>query len=163
MSFLFKILRSFQKNFAYPFLARKDPANTYLLKVNNRKSRKRCEICSKLTIKTPERRLLVFLLLTLNNKINRTDDWSTEFSINSFVKVIFWSVFVVCHCLDLLSLHWQNSSLCKRWVLVWRFSFYGKISTVIKKNSTQFSVYRFLNLLLQTCIFVQFYYPWILK
>ena len=27
----------------------------YLLKVNNRNARKRCEICSKLTIKTPKR------------------------------------------------------------------------------------------------------------
>ena len=27
----------------------------YMLKVNNRITRKRCEICSKLTIKTPER------------------------------------------------------------------------------------------------------------
>ena len=57
------------------------PANIYLFKVNNRNTRKRCEICSKLTIKTPERRrfgvffanfehishfFLVFLLLTLN-------------------------------------------------------------------------------------------------
>ena len=32
------------------------PANIYLLKVNNRNTRKRCEICSKLTIKTPEQR-----------------------------------------------------------------------------------------------------------
>ena len=56
----------------------------YLPKVNNRNTRTRCEICSKLTIKTPERRqwrrsgvfivnfeyishlALVFLLLTLN-------------------------------------------------------------------------------------------------
>ena len=28
----------------------------YLLKVNNRNTRTRCETCSKLTIKTPERR-----------------------------------------------------------------------------------------------------------
>ena len=32
------------------------PANIYLFKVNNRNTRKRCEICSKLTIKTLERR-----------------------------------------------------------------------------------------------------------
>ena len=32
------------------------PAGNYLLKVNNRNTRARCEICSKLTIKTPERR-----------------------------------------------------------------------------------------------------------
>ena len=60
------------------------PASIYLLKFNNRNTRTRCEICSKLTIKTPERRhwrrsgvfivnfehilhlVLVFLLLTLN-------------------------------------------------------------------------------------------------
>ena len=32
------------------------PAGIYLLKVNNRNTRTRCEICSKLTIKIPERR-----------------------------------------------------------------------------------------------------------
>ena len=58
----------------------------YLLKVNNRNTRTRCKICSKLTIKLPERRrrsgnfivnfehilrlVLVFLLLTYNNLIN---------------------------------------------------------------------------------------------
>ena len=59
------------------------PAGVYLLKVNNRNTRTRCEICSKLTINTTERRqwrrsgvlilnfehishlVLVFLLLTL--------------------------------------------------------------------------------------------------
>ena len=33
-----------------------DPAGIYLLKVNNRNTKTGCEICSKLTIKTPERR-----------------------------------------------------------------------------------------------------------
>ena len=32
------------------------PANNYFFKVNNRSTRKRCEICPKLTIKTPLRR-----------------------------------------------------------------------------------------------------------
>ena len=32
------------------------PAGIYLLKANNRNTRSRCEICSKLTLKTPERR-----------------------------------------------------------------------------------------------------------
>ena len=43
------------------------PDGNYILKVN-RKIRTRCEICSKLTIKIPERRgvILVSLLLTLN-------------------------------------------------------------------------------------------------
>ena len=35
------------------------PAGIYLFKVNNRNTRTRCEICSKLTINTPERRFLV--------------------------------------------------------------------------------------------------------
>ena len=32
------------------------PANIYLFKVNNKSTRKRYEICSKLAIKTPEKR-----------------------------------------------------------------------------------------------------------
>ena len=61
-------------------------ANIFMLKVNNRNTRKRCVICSKLTMKTPERYhwcrsdsfiimfehisrpFLVFLLLTWNTK-----------------------------------------------------------------------------------------------
>ena len=62
-------------------------ANIYLFKLNNRNTKIRCEIYSKLTIKTPERRhwhrsgvfianfehishlFLEFLLLTLNKKM----------------------------------------------------------------------------------------------
>ena len=39
------------------------PAGIYLLKVNNRNNRTRWEICSKLTIKIPERRLASFWYL----------------------------------------------------------------------------------------------------
>ena len=42
-----------------------DPASIYLFKGNKRNTRKRCQICSKLTIKAPEQRHLAFLLLTL--------------------------------------------------------------------------------------------------
>ena len=38
------------------FIIRLYPVGIYLLKVNNRNIRTRCEIFSKLTIKTPERR-----------------------------------------------------------------------------------------------------------
>ena len=66
------------------FYASPKLAGIYLFKVNNRNTRTRCEICSKLTINTPERRhwrrsgvfivnfehishlVLVFLLLTLS-------------------------------------------------------------------------------------------------
>ena len=62
-----------------------NPAGNYMFKINNRNTRTRCEICSKLTIKTSERRhcrrsgvfivnfehiphlVLVFLLLTLSS------------------------------------------------------------------------------------------------
>ena len=82
---------SFQKpltdDVVYPFEsmqinkeATRNPAGIYVLKVNNRNTGKRCEVCSKLTIKTPElcsgvfiikfehisHFVLVFLLLTLN-------------------------------------------------------------------------------------------------
>ena len=56
-----------------------NPAGNCMFKVNNRNTRKRCEICSNLTLKTPERfgsfivnfehisrLVLVFLLLTLS-------------------------------------------------------------------------------------------------
>ena len=36
------------------------PGGNYMFKVNNRNTRTRCEICSKLTIKTAERRLAPF-------------------------------------------------------------------------------------------------------
>ena len=36
--------------------------NIFLFIVNNRNTRKRCEICSKLTIKTPQRRSTVFIV-----------------------------------------------------------------------------------------------------
>ena len=66
------------KDLMYQWSPIKYPAKIYLFKVNNRNTRKKSEICSKLTIKTSERRVfivnfehisylfLVFLLLTLN-------------------------------------------------------------------------------------------------
>ena len=38
----------------------------YMLKVNNRSTGKKCKMCSKFTLKTPERRQLVSLLLSFN-------------------------------------------------------------------------------------------------
>ena len=73
-----------QKQFQVGEFISNFPANINLFRVNNRNSRKRCEICSKLTIKTLERRqsrrsgafivnfehishlFLLFLLLALN-------------------------------------------------------------------------------------------------
>ena len=86
---LIKILRNFSKS-VEPRIMSSMPftftctANIYLFRGNNGNTRKRCEICSQLTIKTQKRRhwcrsgvfvvfepisqfFLVFLLLTLNN------------------------------------------------------------------------------------------------
>ena len=41
---------------SFKLLRNNCPAGNYMFKVNNRNTRTRCEICSKLTIKTPERR-----------------------------------------------------------------------------------------------------------
>ena len=61
----------FQKNIIndFPCKCEHIRANIYLLEFNNKNTRKRCEICSKVTIKTPKHVIdvaLVFLLLTLN-------------------------------------------------------------------------------------------------
>ena len=69
------------------------PVGIYLLKVGNRNTRTRCEICSKLTRKTPELRygvVLVFLDLNLNNFTP-----CSSVSIVNFEHVIAgWEVFV---------------------------------------------------------------------
>ena len=69
------------QNFSYKLNFENFPAGVYMFKVNNRKTRTRYKICSKLTIKTPKRwccssfivylehilyHALVFLLLTLS-------------------------------------------------------------------------------------------------
>ena len=46
-----------------------EPVGIYLLKINNRNTRKRCEICSKLIIKTPVRGQKKLLILKLPIKI----------------------------------------------------------------------------------------------
>ena len=56
MLFMHKGARSFMSSFLHSRIhSYTRPANIYLFKVINRNSRRRCEICSKLT-KTPERR-----------------------------------------------------------------------------------------------------------
>ena len=44
------------KYFHHWYCTLSSPAGIYLPKVKNRNTRTRCEVCSKLTIKTPERR-----------------------------------------------------------------------------------------------------------
>ena len=57
-SLLLNIEAKFVNAFSFSiFWQRVIPANIYLFKINNRNTRKRCEMFSKLTRKTPERRL----------------------------------------------------------------------------------------------------------
>ena len=81
--FVLHFVKCFSLFFSY-FRFFINPAGIYLLKVSNRNTRTICKICSKLLVKTPERRqwgrsgvfivnfkhishfVLVFLLLTLN-------------------------------------------------------------------------------------------------
>ena len=44
------------------YTSKNSPTNIHLLIVNNSNTKKRCEICSKLTIKTPERCSTVFIV-----------------------------------------------------------------------------------------------------
>ena len=46
------------------------PAAIYLLKVNIRNTRERCKICSKLIIKTPERRRHLWTYFTLSSSVS---------------------------------------------------------------------------------------------
>ena len=66
------------------------PAVIYLLKVNNRSTWTRCEICSKLTIKTPGRQQK---LPSCRNKVN----WLVE-QINWMVS-IWWQLLTSFWCL----------------------------------------------------------------
>ena len=82
--FLLNLMLVFENSDAEKQVPKNFPAHIFLFKVSNRNTRKRCEICSKLIIKTPERHhwrrsgvfivnfeyishiFLVLLLLTLN-------------------------------------------------------------------------------------------------
>ena len=85
-----------------------------MFKVNNRNTKTRCEICSKLTTKTPERRqwrrsgvfivnlerisqlVLVFLLLTLNRQMSAGFEYKLfhiQRHIQNPVKHLRWRTF----------------------------------------------------------------------
>ena len=103
-----------------------NPANIWLFKVNNRNTRKRCEVCSKLTVKTPERRhwrrsgvfivnfnhishfFLEFLLLTLN-KLNVS--WEAIiFSGFSICMTVTWT-FLGCYNVNVRLFTYLNNKV----------------------------------------------------
>ena len=67
------------------------PANIYLFKVNNKNTRIRCEICSKLIMKALEWHLfLVFLFLNWRKSFEFLEEFSKKYTTRSFIK---WGVF----------------------------------------------------------------------
>ena len=82
-----------------------NPTNIYLFKLNKRYTRKRCEICSKLTIKTPERRqwkLWKYFkpfssVFTFDFDQVRLWQWKTPFYLQWFSEVLARSVSKISH------------------------------------------------------------------
>ena len=81
------------------------PANIYLCKVNNKNTRKKCEICSKLTIKRPQRR-----------------QWRRSgVFIDNFEHISYFFQVLLLHC-------WPSTSKC--WL-----SYYQWLCSPIVRNS----------------------------
>ena len=68
---------TFNSTLCHQMLHEAIPAGIYLLNVNNRNTRTRCEICSKLTIKIPERRHYCWLW-TCNCRLG-IEHWKRNF------------------------------------------------------------------------------------
>ena len=102
-------------------------AGNYIFRINNRNTRTRCEICSNLTIKTPERHHLVSLLLTLN--IFRTFFYCLLATLNKYmfggtgIKGIKYTIFIG---------HSRHSMPQRNYHLTWKMvCCYGLIKSII--------------------------------
>ena len=102
-----------------------NPSGNYIFKVNNRNTRAWCEICLKLTTKTPERRqwhishlVLVFLLLTLSRWMTARNNKCSP-PISYYLQLFFYAMnavfFLVYQRKKLAELelnrHWINMFL----------------------------------------------------
>ena len=111
-----------------PFVKYCIPANIYLFKVNNRR---RCEICSKLTVKTPERR-----------------QWHRSvFIVTLNIFHTFFSVFIVDF--EQVSVSWHSIYVkLFRWLLDLIYSWYSVwvmlLFIVSKKNENDVKIVKFL-------------------
>ena len=78
------------------------PAGNYILKVNNRNTRKRCEICSKLTIKTPDAFIVNFEhivhLVSIVHRVSivKSEQVSSGWEADSNNYVLFQNFFNQC-------------------------------------------------------------------
>ena len=72
------------------------PANIYLFNVNNRNTRKRSEICSKLTKKTPERPHAGLLVIPSSNAtFQKSSDKKAFSNYSNFAITFFYCVVVL--------------------------------------------------------------------
>ena len=76
------------------------PANIYQLKINNRNTRKWCKICSKLTIKTPERRHSFWCPLLLILNIFHTFFW--------WFYCLLWACICLLGCVHASCFWWKT-------------------------------------------------------
>ena len=99
-------------------------ANIYLFKVNNRNTRKRCEISSKLTIKTPER------------QYRRSGVFTVKFDIfQTFFYCFYWWVWTCImfaglryKALKLPTWQWYHLGSTTFQLFIWPFLFFCHIS-----------------------------------
>ena len=108
-------------------------ANIYLRKVNNRNTGKRREICSKLTIKTPERRhwcrFGVFLVNSELIPFFTVSIVDFEQVRIRYFKKFFWhsrKKFVLVALIDVFVGNYSNWLICR-----WRYHCYNKFPTYV--------------------------------
>ena len=83
----------------YSYVKTSNPANIYLLKVNNRNTRKKSDICPKLTIKIPKRRhwgrcgifVINFELFHNFSYFSCCSFWTGKFLLRKFSDILFVS------------------------------------------------------------------------
>ena len=99
------------------------PTGIYLLKLNNRNTRTRCGICSKLTIKIPERRMVSKMSVCNNCSNLLTQLWQVETKIDDKLSdehvekiniktVVIYSNIFLCR----ITVYLENSRL---WDQIW--------------------------------------------
>ena len=90
------ILSGFLKQFLTILIA--DPVNIYFFKANKCGTRRGCEICSKLTMKTPERRKRHFFTLFTHCWPGTGICLPVKHIMNLFLAIFFWKRLIMFYC-----------------------------------------------------------------
>ena len=107
------------------------PVNIYLFKVTNRNTRKKCEIYSKLTIKTPERRQLPCFSVSIVNFEHVITGW--------YIYIL--AIFVTLPCFSRLFLKLTYASCMFSILKDLDFLLQAKQFEVLSYRSTWFSLW----------------------